>query len=185
MTSESAFCDVEFPAVSTLLSETEVLDEELFVERYPLHYLIIEAIDEDELAWRNFTTSTVPAVRKGLASAVLGVAPVRKRDQTNPYSWMITIGRTRSNDIVLADASISKLHGWIRQQHDGGALSFTVTDAGSRNGTHVNGRALRGQTGALPLGARLRLGQVEMLFVDGRLLHQALRRVAGSAVHAA
>lgn len=176
----------EFPSLLGLAAIAASSSEAEFVERFPGYYLITETIHHDDAAWRSFTTSTVAAVKRGQLRGALGVTPIIKRDQTNPYSWMITIGRTRNNDIILSDISISKLHAWIRRKpSEDGAESFTVTDAGSRNGTFVDGLALRGDTGALPLGAQLRLGQVELRFVDGALLYRTMRKIRTASVSAA
>lgn len=180
------FFDSDVPGLSSLMAQAASMSVEEFAASHPGHYLITEAVLQDDASWRSFKTSAVAAVKPGQQRAALAVAPVVKRDQTNPYSWMITIGRTRNNDIVLSDVSISKLHAWIRRRtEDDGTEVFTVTDAGSRNGTFVNANPLRGDTGRLPVGARLRLGQVELLFADGRMLHEALRRPgAGRATEA-
>ena len=167
--------DEVFPGLLGLVAQATVCTEAEFVARYPGHFLITEAIHRDTAAWRHFTTSTVPAIRPGARRDTRVVTPIAKRDQANPYVWMITIGRTHNNDIVLPDISISKLHAWIRcRTGDDGVTSFTVTDAGSRSGTVVDGTALRGETGPLPLGARLRLGQVELVFVDASMLYHAM-----------
>lgn len=176
----------EFPTVLGLVAIAASSSEAEFVLRFPGHYLITETIHHDDAAWRSFTTSTVQAVKRGQQRGALAVTPIVKRDQTNLYSWMITIGRTRNNDIILSDVSISKLHAWIRRKSDEAGLeTFTVTDAGSRNGTFVDGTPLRGDTGALPLGSHLRLGQVELRFVDGALLFRALRRLPAASISAA
>ena len=47
----------------------------------------------------------------------------------------IAIGRNLDNDIVLNDETLSKFHGWLKQDED----SWHYTDAGSRNGSRING----------------------------------------------
>src|SRR4051794_21678003 len=99
----------DYPSVLRLVAQAATSTEDEFTARFAGHFLITETIHEDDSAWRSFTTSTVAAVRPGQHRTALAVTPIVKRDQTNPYSWMITIGRTRNNDIVLPDISISKL----------------------------------------------------------------------------
>jgi pSer/pThr/pTyr-binding forkhead associated (FHA) protein len=171
----SCSAERDFPGLLGLAAQAATSTEAEFVGRFRGQYLVTECIHQDDMAWRSFTTSTVAAVRPGQHPNAMAVTPIAKRGQTNPYSWMITIGRTRNNDIVLADVSISKLHAWIRRKpDDAGVDRFTVTDAGSRNGTFIDGAPLRGETGQLPLGAHLRLGRVELVFVDGSMLYRAM-----------
>jgi hypothetical protein len=72
----------------------------------------------------------------------------------------ITIGRTSNNDVVVADPSVSRLHAYVRQ-----ADGWMVADAGSKNGSWIDGVVLepRRET-ALPPGARVRFGDVQLTF---------------------
>ena len=72
-------------------------------------------------------------------------------------SQVITVGRTRRSDVVLEDAAVSGLHAYFRYQSDGG--EFTVSDAGSKNGTFVNDRHLeRGEQRPLRGGETIVFG---------------------------
>ena len=86
---------------------------------------------------------------------------VRKVIGTFPN--MITLGRTSNNDIVVPDVSISKFHAWFQRLGD----RVEVGDAGSKNGTAVNGETLP------PRGARVlvkrRLGRGGSTTRRGRL----------------
>lgn len=53
----------------------------------------------------------------------------------------ITIGRSRSNDVVLSDMSVSRQHAQISRSDYG---AFSITDCNSRNGTFVNGQRISG-----------------------------------------
>ena len=72
----------------------------------------------------------------------------------------ITIGRTANNDVVVADASVSRLHAYVRQ-----ADGWLVADAGSKNGSWLDDVALepRRET-PLRLRSVLRLGDVRLTF---------------------
>lgn len=72
----------------------------------------------------------------------------------------ITIGRTPNNDVVISDASVSRLHAYVREE-DG----WVVADAGSKNGSWLEDAQLepRRETALRP-GSVLRLGDVQLLF---------------------
>lgn len=76
------------------------------------------------------------------------------------------IGRSlRETDLTLLHASVSALHARI-ERADGG---WRVVDLGSRNGTAVDG--VRIEAAPLPDRCRLRLGEVELYFLDRELPH--------------
>jgi hypothetical protein len=98
------------------------------------------------------------------------VMPVRKAQPTFPS--MITVGRARNNDIVVPDACVSKLHAFFRCV-DG---VWTVSDAGSSNGTHVGDHALlpNGVSEPLRPGDEVRFGLQSFRFLDAAALWVAL-----------
>lgn len=63
----------------------------------------------------------------------------------------ICIGRGRRNDIVLDDQAVSTIHSYVEVDDERGCC--LAQDAGSSNGTHLNGRLLTG-----PEATRLRTG---------------------------
>ncbi len=69
--------------------------------------------------------------------------------------WMV-IGRGRSADMVIAEATISRAHAAIGYDKDG----FFMQDLGSTNGTRVNGK--REARIALSDGDELRLGKLRL-----------------------
>jgi hypothetical protein len=73
---------------------------------------------------------------------------------------VVTIGRSRSNDISLDDARVSRHHARVVRDQRG----YSVEDLNSRNGTRVDDRAVRE---AVPLvdGAVLRIGDSAFTFV--------------------
>lgn len=169
---------MDFPSLPDLIALAAKLPLKEFVQRFPHHYLITEAIGSSAgSADRLFKTTEIGTFKANQHRGVLGVAPVIKREGVNPYTSMITLGRARNNDVPITDISVSKLHAWIRRGESGGFASgdFSITDAGSRNGTFVNGVAVSREPHPLPVGARLRLGLVEFWFIDSSGLHQALK----------
>ncbi len=71
-----------------------------------------------------------------------------------------TIGRSRENDVVLLDASLSRVHARIDIDPDG----TSVLDLGSRNGTFVGG--LRVLQCRLKHGDTLQLGELPLRFEE-------------------
>jgi pSer/pThr/pTyr-binding forkhead associated (FHA) protein len=133
-----------------------------------------EAEDEDEL--RHFRTLT------SVATPMLGVGepivfPIVK-NQENAFGRGITVGRTGNNDVVLDDATVSRFHAWFQRETNG---HFVLTDAGSKNGTFLAGvRLMPRRPSALQDGARLRFGQVDVLFYLASGFTKVLARRSGS-----
>jgi pSer/pThr/pTyr-binding forkhead associated (FHA) protein len=74
------------------------------------------------------------------------------------------IGRDPSNEIVIRDQTVSRAHARVDRRGSG----WVLTDLGSLNGTHVNGRRLvANQETPLTPGATLQLGDVILSFEVG------------------
>jgi pSer/pThr/pTyr-binding forkhead associated (FHA) protein len=69
--------------------------------------------------------------------------------------WLV-VGRGRSADLVLADATISRAHAAIGFNGE----AFYVQDLGSTNGTRVNGK--RAPQAELHDGDEVRLGKLQL-----------------------
>lgn len=94
--------------------------------------------------------------------------------QLNVKGSLTTIGRKEGNSVVLDSDRVSRTHAVIDWDGD----NYTVIDTGSRNGTFVNGRAVRRQV--LRNGDMITIGDCEIRFLfDTRVLpeEQALRLV--------
>jgi hypothetical protein len=72
-----------------------------------------------------------------------------------------TIGRGTSNDIIIPDKSLSRLHARVRSTPNG----YVIEDLGSTNGTFVNERRVTGSAPAKP-GDTIRLGSTITLGVQ-------------------
>jgi len=118
--------------------------------------------------------AALKAERRRLAAGVQAptVLPVRK--VTESFPSMITVGRTRNNDIVVPDALVSKFHAFFRQVDDG---EWTLADAGSSNGTSVGDRPVppKGTPERVRPGERVTFGISAFRFVDAGRLWTALR----------
>ena len=82
----------------------------------------------------------------------------------------ISVGRARTCDVVVDDNSVSTFHCAFVTE----AERFSVHDGGSKNGTFVNGLRAppRGSGDPLPVkaGAVIKIGGVEIIFADARLI---------------
>ena len=86
-----------------------------------------------------FRTRVVTSTTADSLDGAARVEWIRKRSE-GVFSTLIGIGRTRNNDIVLPMAGVSKYHAYI--QHDAETGIFSIADAGSKNGTLVDGMLL-------------------------------------------
>lgn len=85
---------------------------------------------------------------------------------SHPKRYPITsaiwrIGRSRENELVLDDVSISRRHAEIQRGADG---TFTILDRGSRNGIYINGQQVQKRT--LREGDMFEVGDVVLRFTE-------------------
>lgn len=71
----------------------------------------------------------------------------------------VTVGKSDDNDVVLDDATVSRLHAVLEQFPAG----WCVTDLGSANGTFLNGERIWAQQ-RLRHGDEVRVGRTRLLF---------------------
>jgi len=105
------------------------------------------------------------------------VYPIRNTGRS-PFPRIVTVGRTKNNDVALADISISKFHAFFKEE--GGQLY--LADGESRNGTFVDGqRALTTKQGKATLlkgGCHVKFGALEFRFIDAKELIALVRQFA-------
>ena len=97
---------------------------------------ILKPKDKLQLAGVNGILIVVERARKDIVST----------DQTDIFDKLkskkqVTIGRNSDCDIVLDSETVSRYHATIRDIGNG---IFTIKDLGSRNGTFINGRKVKG-----------------------------------------
>lgn len=100
---------------------------------------------------------------------------VKKAPGNATFAHTVLIGRASTNDVVLSHSSVSKLHARVQLSRDGLVLS----DAGSSNGTIVNGDQLRsGEEVGLVSGDLVRFGSVALQLFAPEQLCSILTRFA-------
>jgi hypothetical protein len=98
--------------------------------------------------------------------------PLRKRyGAAKDFSERISVGRAMNNDIVLRHDRVSKFHAWFSCDDD---QFFYVADAGSRNGTVLNGLLLDESPTHVRAGDVLRFGAVHALVCSAEVFWDAV-----------
>lgn len=109
------------------------------------------------------------------ANLAVVVFPLRPKDTAK--GSMVTLGRESRQDVVIPDMSVSRFHAFAKPGPDGALL---LQDAGSTNGTSVNGESVlttaAGPARRLKPGDNVRLGHVELTFTDARALRDFAAR---------
>ena len=76
-------------------------------------------------------------------------------------SDVVSAGRDPNSDIFLGDVTVSRKHAEIRREGN----EFRLVDAGSLNGTFVNGN--RVETSRLSNGDEIQIGKFKLVFFTG------------------
>jgi signal transduction histidine kinase/pSer/pThr/pTyr-binding forkhead associated (FHA) protein len=95
------------------------------------------------------------SLRIASLEVIRGVLPERLHF-LKPRSY--SIGRSRQNDLILTEPSVSKFHARILYDDDG----YSIEDRGSLHGVHING--VRVQRAQLKAGSEIQLGNVTLRF---------------------
>ncbi len=120
--------------------------------------------DDDEDENSDYRFRTVSGVARPLSDPGEPVIFEVKKQKDNAFRRGVTVGRTANNDLVFDDASVSRFHAWFQEEEQG----WSVADAGSKNGTTLDGKKLSSKKpAAIVPGARVRFGSVEVVFLDG------------------
>jgi hypothetical protein len=89
-----------------------------------------------------------------------------------PKDGAVAIGRGSGNDVVIDDATLSRVHLHLDRARDG---SWRVRDAGSSNGTKLNGRKLGTEPVAVEDGSAIEAGGVRLTFYGAEGMWLRLR----------
>jgi hypothetical protein len=134
---------------------------------------ITAAIDLDEMLRQEAASSASGKLKILLERETYFVAPLRRRRMPDrPIQQQISVGRGEYNDLVLRDASVSNVHGWLERDENG---SYYLSDARSRNTTRVNEIQLHGGGPTrLAEGDEIWFGSVKVLLSHPCALWDAL-----------
>ena len=103
---------------------------------------------------------------------VLELSPKESQERTD----RVTLGRAHENDVVLPQQTISKVHAIFTRLADG---RWSITDAGSRNGTCLNGHHLHADWSGATLedGDRLTFGTVAGVYYSAAAFRSVLAKL--------
>ena len=159
--------------IRDLRGDARNLALEEFADRHGRAFLLLSAADL--AAPRGVVNTDVrldddPKGRtESTASLSLTAYAVRRNQRSAGH--LITVGRATENDVVVPDVSISRFHAFVKE---GAGGEWLIHDAGSTNGTTVNGGSVpqqgHGAPAELKSGDNVRLGQVELTFLEAGAL---------------
>jgi hypothetical protein len=155
--------------------ELRVLGRASFVRRNSSPVLVLRTVGGDGSVEADYHTNQIDAeeLQRLLHAAKTLEAPVQVADVDRvfvvekrpggPFQERIGVGRTRNTDVWLPYPTVSKYHAYFARNDDG---SYTLTDAGSANGTSIDGKKLPPKTPvAVRDGAEVCFGPHHFLFL--------------------
>lgn len=144
-------------------------------------WCLVGVIESENGGWSYRTNASV--LVGGNRSVSLGdaVLPLRKRRGDGPFAATILVGRAASTDVVIEHPSVSKLHARIEQRPDG---SLHLSDAGSSNGTTVDGANVGASAVVVVDGAEVGFGACTFRLCNADSVARMLARLvrAGEAL---
>jgi FHA domain len=135
--------------------------------RYPFLLLVEELPCDDTEHWRFATT--VEERSEGARTTPLRLFSVTRK-KTKHFQGKVFVGRTNTNDIVLRDGRVSKLHAYFELDTAGRVAA--IADAGSTNGTRLDGKALEPRVSTpIDLGQIVAFGPFVFSFISAADVH--------------
>jgi len=168
-----------FVSVEFLEDRASQLTRDQFIEEFPVPALLVVLPEADQLRVRSDLDSDdhvqllTVSVRSSMTLRYLNrVAFICKRPG-NRFAHLVSVGRSRSNDISIAVDSISKVHGYFAQDEE----AWAFTDHSSTNGSQLNSQVLpSGEKALLHDGDFLRLGlEVTLEYLSPERLYDRAR----------
>jgi hypothetical protein len=147
-------------------SQGQTLDA--FIKAWPEDWLVWEAGP-----WRPTYQTKDTLNQDGLVTSVPhgsgeSLAITLETPRQRPY---LTLGRASDSDIVVDDATLSRVHLLLQPE----PLGWTARDAGSTNGSSVEGAQLGPDAVSLHNGVRFLAGSARFSYYDSGGLYLRLR----------
>ncbi len=104
-------------------------------------------------------------IRRKAKIARRGIPYLELAGKRKPLSnKAVTIGRDKSNGIIVNDPKVSRIHALISFEKD----KILLRDSGSRNGTYLNGKKIPSNRKVnISDGDLIRVGDTQFTFHDG------------------
>ena len=160
--------------LASLLTLHRTKPREQFIAALPHSFLVLSTSGEGAPIHFETVVAPVRANAKTIPADALGIDVLEiVKAKGNPYPDRISVGRARNCDLVLRDASVSKLHAHFRVVAVG---KLALVDMGSQNGSRVNGQLLAaGQPQPVSSGDAILIGRVPTKLVDAAGLYETFR----------
>ena len=159
--------------IEDLRSDAARLSAEDFENQHGNAFLLLSSVGFKQS--KNGTSTEVllldleEEIGERTAGVSVRVLPIRAAKSS--ITHLITIGRTSKNDVTISDISVSRFHAFFKHNPAGG---FQLHDAGSTNGTTVNGCSVSTKETGPPMnltsGDNIRFGQVDVTFLEADAL---------------
>ena len=143
-------------AYTDYLRDASLLSEAEFLAQHPHWVLVVEPFASEEAA--AYTTRAASPGR----GHDRGVAVLQKRAGSNAFKLMVTIGRSKNNDVQIPCDDVSKFHAYVLNNPKEDTPQFA--DAGSTFGSEIDGERLTPRVPtSLASGMRIQIGSVHAL----------------------
>jgi len=155
--------------IEDLRSDAAQLSAEDFEKQYGNAFLLLSSTGFRQSKSATSTEVLLLDMDEEVGERTAGVSvrilPIRAAKSS--LTHLITIGRTSKNDVTISDISVSRFHAFFKRDPAGG---FQLHDAGSTNGTTVNGASVSTREAGPPTnvtsGDNIRFGQVDVTFLE-------------------
>ncbi len=153
------------------VEQARSLGERKFVARFVGFYLLSTEDNVELQTMLQTKVTEAPNPRRRLASRNFEIRNVIKAAENDEP---ISVGRSRTCDIVFKHPSVSKVHAHLRPAGSG----LSVVDLKSRNGTSVNGMAIAAEK-PTPVDCqdRIQFGSVQTMVLDAGDLFDLVSRM--------
>jgi hypothetical protein len=160
--------------LSSLRAQVAGLGLDAFKASYPHPWLLWELgawTPPSKSSTSTLSGSETPPPQRGGEALALALTP---KDRKSPQ---VTLGRGPDNDLEVNDGTLSQTHLVFMQ----GAVSWTVRDAGSKNGSWVDAVKLTpGNPAVLRNGAKVRAAKAMFLYLTPEGMFDHLRQGPGA-----
>lgn len=153
--------------LSAIARDARALDLAAFVRRYAKVFFVRHGA---------VSSRASPSDGEVTGEITLFAMPVKK--QPTSVEAFVGVGRLEGCDIAILDETVSKLHAYVEERPED---VWLLQDAGSRNGTTVDGHPVsargNGPPTTLKVGQTVRFGSVTTTFMDAAGLAELAKKV--------